>query len=364
MHGILGQDRAIGILRHALRSGRFHHAWIFSGPKGVGKFTTALGIARTLLDPEATTNLAGEIESDPASRSNRMIDAGTHPDLHVIRKELALYSDDRQLRERKLLTIPLDLLRERVIGGKVGEAQHEAPAYRTALMGHGKAFIIDEAELLAREAQNAMLKTLEEPPSQTWFFLITSQPDRLLPTIHSRCQHVRFARLDDKSMREWLKRAGSNASADAATLSWVTRFAEGSPGVAAVALEYGFHHWQQTLDPLFQELEGGRFPVTMGDTLAALVSEFAEAWVKKHGAKHTSKDAANKDGARHLFTLLAAHLRHRLEQACEAEADASPVIAAIESLREAEQQLESNVNLKMLLENLAAQWARRPAGVA
>ena len=77
----------------AVKSGRVHHAWVFAGPKGVGKYTTAVEFAKILLDPQAGVNLAGEIEADPDGRTSVMIDAGTHPDLHVIHKELALFSD-------------------------------------------------------------------------------------------------------------------------------------------------------------------------------------------------------------------------------------------------------------------------------
>src|SRR5204863_4320065 len=111
----------------------------------------------------------------PNSRVQHLIDARTHPDFHIIHKELAAYSDNRELREKKQINIPIDLLRERLLGGTSGSSHHEAPAYRTAALGHGKVFIIDEAELLDPTAQNAMLKTLEEPPAQTWIFLITSQ---------------------------------------------------------------------------------------------------------------------------------------------------------------------------------------------
>jgi len=129
MTEILGQSRALEILDHALRSGRFHHGWIFSGPRGVGKFTAAVQVARVLLDPELRARglpAAADVESiqNPRSTIQNLIDSGRHPDLHIIRKELAAYSDDRLLRERKQLNIPIDLLRERIIG----DAEHEAPA--------------------------------------------------------------------------------------------------------------------------------------------------------------------------------------------------------------------------------------------
>jgi DNA polymerase III subunit delta' len=362
MTAILGQPHALETLSRALGSGRFHHAWIFSGPRGVGKFTTAMEVSRVLLDPQAPRQFPC---TRPKSVVQERIDTATHPDLHVIRKELASFSDNYALRGKKQTNIPIDLLRERVIGGKSGETYHEAPAYRTPQMGHGKVFIIDEAELLDPTGQNAMLKTLEEPPRDTYFFLITSHPERLLATIRSRCQHVRFGRLSSAEMKQWVEIARKQlregaAPFDPASLPWVLQFADGSPGVALMAMEYGFHNWQQTLEPMLAELERGKFPAAMGEALGTLVEEFAQAWVANHGTKTTSKDAANKNGARHMFSLLAAHARNRLAAAVEQRgANAMDWLAVIELISDAERQLDSNVNQKLLMENLVVQWASR-----
>jgi DNA polymerase-3 subunit delta' len=358
---ILGQDRALEILAGALRAGRFHHAWIFAGPRGVGKFTTAMQVARVLLDPDASDQRPNGDEfsplaiQNPKSKVQNLIDAGTHPDLHIIRKELALYSDERSLRERKQLNIPIDLLRERLIGGKVGETYHDAPAYRSAAHGHGKVFIIDEAELLDHYGQNALLKTLEEPPPHTWLFLITTEPERLLPTIRSRCQTVRFGMLESAAMRQWVKSHPALSAQHSAFSPWVEQFAEGSPGIALLAIEYGFEHWQKRLDPMLRQLDSGQFPISMGETLAALIEEFAQAWVKSH--KNASKDAANKDGAHHMLSLLAAHARRSLHESLQSTGSTERWGEIVNLLRECERQIDSNVNQKLALENLVVQWA-------
>ena len=80
---------------------------------------------------------------------------------------------------------------------------HDAPAYRKSVLGNGKVFIIDEAELMDNNGQNSILKTLEEP-LETPIILVTSRPERLLPTVRSRCDHVRFGPLSDEDMRKWL----------------------------------------------------------------------------------------------------------------------------------------------------------------
>lgn len=356
---ILGQQFGLGLLASAHETGRFHHAWIFAGPRGVGKFTTAIELAKALLDPDAAGRSIGK-DHNTGSEIARMIDAGTHPDLHVIRKELASYSQDSTVRSRKQTNIPIDVLREHMLGGEVGDKQMEAAAYRTSALGHGKVFIIDEAELLAREAQNAMLKTLEEPPSKTYIILVTAQPERLTATIMSRCQHVRFHRLDDASMNQWAK-AHLN-ELPAARRKWIVEFAEGSPGVALRAVKFEFDRWQDALDPMFDALAEGEFPAPMGTVLGEMVESYAEAWVKKHA--NASKDAANKDGCAAVFSLLGLHARRQLRQCAESSDGAEPWIRCIELLREAESQLWSNVNQKLVLENLVAQWGMALRGAA
>jgi DNA polymerase III subunit delta' len=359
MQRILGQSRAVQILQASLRTKRVHHAWIFGGPAGVGKYTTAIEFARTLLDPNAAPTLAGGIEADPDSRSSQLLDAGTHPDLHSIRKELAAHSSDPEVRKKKQSNIPIDVIREFMIGG-LDEASGSAPAYRTAVMGHGKVFIIDEAELVDHTSQNAILKTLEEPPRETYIVLVTSRPDRLLATIRSRCQYVPFVPLDQQAMSTWFERHGPKL--DGKELAWIESFADGSPGTALLAAEYGFYQWRQTLAPMLVAMDRGAYPATMGETMASLIDEFASAWVKNH--KNASKDAANKAGARHMLAMLARYARNGLAAAVDAGRDPERWMEAANLLREAERQLYSNVNQKMVLENLVAQWSQRTARVA
>jgi DNA polymerase-3 subunit delta' len=344
MEKILGQDKAVETLRAGLRSGRFAHAWIFAGPHGVGKFTTAIELARIVLDPDGG--------ADPGSETARLIDAGVHPDLHVIRKELARFSVESTIRTRKQTNIPIDVLREHMLGGMVGGKFQEAPAYRTPVRGHGKVFIIDEAELLAWEAQNALLKTLEEPPAGTYIVLVTSRPHRLLPTIHSRCRHVAFAPLDDAAMTRWFDAAGLEVRG--AELEWIRGFACGSPGMATLAAEYGFHRWHLQLAPMLDQLAAGIFPAEMGATMAALVDEFATAWVKGHD--NASKEAANNAGAQHLFRILSTHADGRMRAAIGAGEPPDAMLEVIDLIAEAERRIRAHVNLKQVLENLAVQW--------
>ncbi len=364
MPRILGQTRAIETLAASLRTGRVHHAWIFAGPKGVGKFTTAAEFGSILLDPNMSPDgKSSDFRSNPDSQTAQLIAAGTHPDFFVIRKELALHSDNPALRQRKLMNIPIDLLRERMLGGRTGDDRvHEASAYRTAALGRGKMFIIDEAELLDAVAQNALLKTLEEPPERTYIVLVSSQPQRLLPTIRSRCQFVQFNPLDDASLRAWFDASGLDVSGEERI--WIENFCQGSPGMAQLAAEYELSQWHRTLAPMLTELQRGVFPVEMGATMAELVEDFAKRWVDAHD--NASKDAANKDGVRLVLTMLATHARTRLNQAVgddrgdrgdRDESAADRWLSAIDLIRTAEREMQSNVNVKFLLENLVVQWA-------
>lgn len=356
---IFGQDAALATLRSALRDGRMHHAWIFAGPRGVGKFTTAIELAKSLLDPQCDPESLGS-GAAPANESQRLVENESHPDLHVIRKELAAYSSDAAVRNRKLIRIPLNVLREFMIGGEVGQKILDGPAYRTSSLGHGKVFIIDEAELLAREAQNTMLKTLEEPPTDTYIILVTAHPERLYTTILSRCQQVRFHRLDDQAMPQWADDALRELPAT--RRKWIVKFAQGSPGLALQAVQFEFDQWQQSLEPMFDALAGGAFPPTMGAALGELVDGYAGQWVERHD--NASKEAANKHGFSVMLSLLGLHVRSELQRAVEAgDAVATQRLAiVIDLLREAEWQVQANVNYKLVLENLVAQWASAMRG--
>jgi DNA polymerase-3 subunit delta' len=355
MRVIIGQPHALDQLQRILRSGRIHHAWIFSGPRGVGKYTCAIELARILLDHEAAPNARGDIEAKSTGHASHLIDAGTHPDLHIIRKELALHSDNPLLRARKLMNIPLDLLRERMLGGCTSDDRmHEAAAYRTARLGHGKVFIVDEAELIDKWGQNTLLKTLEEPPPATYIVLVTSRPERLLPTIRSRCQHIRFGLLDHASMQSWFDGAALDVGAE--ERAWLERFAEGAPGQALLAAQFRLFEWRGSLAPMIGQLERGGFPAEMGKAMAELVKAFSEAWVKGH--RNASKDAANKDGARQLFALLTTYARTRLHEAGTDEARAMLFAGVIDLIRDAEIQLDWNVNPRHVFDNLVAQWSR------
>lgn len=360
--GVFGQDAATQRLVQALSAGRPHHAWIFSGPTGVGKRTAAIRFAALLVDPDTTSDDLRSFAPPVASRSADLLRLGTHPDVHLIRKERAATSTDRDLRERKQLNIPIGLLRELMIGGASGDGHpHESRVAHSPVLGAGKVFIIDEAELLDLDGQNALLKTLEEPPPRTTIVLVASHEDRLLPTIRSRCQRVTFGPLDQASMQRWTERHLDPATPD---LAWALGFAGGSPGLALEAIEHGLHAWHLQLDAIVTDLAAGRVGPAMAESMAELVGVFSEGVVKAN--PDASKEAANRKAAGFLLLVMGTIIRRRLVTAVAdgAVGQVDALGACVDAMVEAERAMSSNVNQKLVLANLVAQCGVQLAGHA
>ncbi|MCK5269992.1 MAG: AAA family ATPase, partial [Sedimentisphaerales bacterium] len=190
-----GQQNAVLRLQRALRGQRVPHSYIFHGPEGVGKSLLARQWAKLLLCPQPIRS--NEID-DCCDQCHdcRMVEADTHPDLHIINRDLARFT--KQKRTRQLVNLPIDVIREFVI----------KPAGVVPNRGRARVFIIEESETMNPASQNALLKTLEEPPPETFLILITSQPEKFLPTVRSRCQSVRFGPLPYAFISEKLAAAG------------------------------------------------------------------------------------------------------------------------------------------------------------
>lgn len=212
MTSLYGNLAARQAFSAAIDSGSLHHGWIFAGPEGVGKARFAMLAARRLL---AGPGQPDGFEIPPGDRTQQLIDAGSHPDLKLLRR---LPRDEKKPEQGLARSIRVDQVRDldHFLGVK--------PTYSDR-----RVVVIDTADDLERPgASNALLKNLEEPPAGTIFLLISHAPGRLLPTIRSRCRMLRFEPLDDADMRAALIDAGVAAD----EIGELVRVGEGSPARA------------------------------------------------------------------------------------------------------------------------------------
>ncbi len=219
------QARAQDMIQRAYSRDRIPHAYIFHGPDGVGKETLARGVAQLLLcdSPIETDSInhtgCGKCESC------RLGLAETHPDVHLIYRQLARQHPKPEVRKRTAREIGVDVIRHFLVD----------KAHLTPGRGKAKVFLVREADRITAQAQNALLKTLEEPPGTTYLILLTASLDRLLPTTQSRCQLVEFDALPTTFVREKLATLHSNLTHD--QLDWYARSAGGSLGNSVEAVQ-------------------------------------------------------------------------------------------------------------------------------
>ncbi len=194
---VVGQEHITEVLKNQIRSGRFAHAYLFSGSRGTGKTTTARILARAIncLDPQ---------DGEPCYKCEACLKRFSES-IDIVEMDAASNSGVDQMRS-------------------VIEKAEFAPINLKT-----KIYIIDEAHMLSRSAENALLKTLEEPPEHVVFILATTEPQALAPTILSRCQRYEFKRLSIENLanttRKILKDAG--AEIEDGALMAICRAAEG-----------------------------------------------------------------------------------------------------------------------------------------
>lgn len=268
---VFHQEYAQGLIQRAIASGRVPHAYVFHGPEGVGKETLARGLGQLLLCGQANeAALSGRIADQVGLSSIRigcgtcedchLVGAGTHPDMHFIYRQLNREHPDADIRKRKALDIGVEVLRHFVIA-KVG---------LTPYRGRYKIFIVREADLMTTGSQNALLKTLEEPPGNTVIILLVSALEPLMATVLSRCQVVPFDALPMEFIRTRLAEAVPHLTP--AQVNW---YARGSDGSLGGALEQA----NDDLHGLNERLLAGltRMGATRSDTLEKSWKEEAQA---------------------------------------------------------------------------------------
>jgi DNA polymerase-3 subunit delta' len=324
LQDIFGQEPAIETILRAYESDRLPHGMIFAGPVGVGKETAARGLAALFLCKDPKKN-------QPCGKCNSctLMGGETHPDYHVVYRQLIRLEKEKV----KAIDLAVDVIRDYLV----------EPANHKSSMNHGKVFVVREAELMNAAAQNAMLKTLEEPAARTLIILLTDQPHALLATIRSRAQLVRFAPLDSKLVQRELEKR----KIDKATAAEAATLAEGSLGIALKWIEDG------VVDNARQLL--GQLGSTDFTALADWFKKAADAYAEKQleRDKLSSKDQATREGLALYLKIASAAFRRRLVQSDNPD-ELERTCVAIDAVARAENYLDSNVNVALTLQQFAS----------
>lgn len=218
---LLGQSKAEQDFLETYATGRLHHAWLITGPRGVGKATLAWKIARFLLT-EAPAGDAG-LFGDAPPAPTRLDVSPDHPVSH----RMAALSEPGLFLLRRPYDQKTDKLKKEITVDEVRRMKNFFSL--SAADGGRRVVIIDAADELNISAANALLKQLEEPPENTTLLLISHQPSRLLPTIRSRCRELRCLPLKPQDMDLALRAAGVQTDGKATALG---ALADGSVGEA------------------------------------------------------------------------------------------------------------------------------------
>lgn len=304
-------------LRDGLAANRLGHALMLSGPPGIGKQRLARVLAQTLLCAGGNPN-DGACGQCPGCRQ---FHAGTHPDY----LELAPEGAGR--------TIPIDAVRG------FSRRLHLTSQYR-----HGQVGLIQDAERLTPAASNSLLKTLEEPPAESYLLLVANRSQGLPATIRSRCQIIRFPRPQGSEVKQWLVEQGIAESLAPHLLH--------APLLAADRIEDGFmarrQNWAESLLNLAQ---GRDDPVNLAEAwLKSPLVDFLEwlyGWVvdlMRLRAGLGPAQLTNSDNATKLMKFIST----ADDQALARFADGTVRARAL---------AETQVNPQLLLESLLVQWS-------
>jgi len=342
--GILGHGPVIARLAHAATRRQPHHAYIFHGPEGVGRRRVALAMARTLNCETAGQPTLGLEAGPPAAfcgacPSCTRIAGATDPDVWTVAPTALRGGGPRSLR--------VDVVRE-----TQGRLAYRLPD------GRFRVVVFDDTELMTVNAANSLLKTLEEPPERTVLILITRRLGQLLPTVRSRCLQVGFGRLGVDEVVDYLV---DRANMDRGEAEQRAAAAGGAIGRAlSLSLEEVAAE-RELLERLFAA-QAARTPAKM-----ELAAEIARAHAEARKADHdllrgflTTADEVIRDA----LTLAEAPdvpLRRpdclSLAQELSNGYDAAILLRRLDSLEQARDRLERNVNPQLVLEAMLLEVA-------
>jgi DNA polymerase-3 subunit gamma/tau len=298
---VVGQQHVVRTLRNAVEQGKVHHAYLFVGSRGTGKTSMAKILARSLNCERGgpTVNPCGECESCLTIASGSSVD--------VIEMDAASNRSVDDVRD----------LRERVAYAPAG--------------GRWKVYILDEAHMLTKEAWNAFLKTLEEPPPNTVFVLATTESHKVMATIADRCQRFDFQRPSLEQISEVLQRvsAAEGIEAEDAAVAMIARSASGSFRDALGTLDqlvaYGGE--QVKLDDVLEML-GAADAELLFEAVDAVIAEDPKGVLL--GVEKMAR--SGRDPSQFARDLLA-HLRHLLVTQTVGEVPNTFVVTATDAGR-------------------------------
>jgi len=315
---IIGQQRSLEILRSALGNGRPHHAYLFVGPDGVGKRMVAFALAKALHCDEAANDFCGQCAA--CAR----IENGNHPDVRLVeilagKKEISI----QQVREveRKL-------------------------NFRS-FSGKRKIAIIDPATLMNLSAQNALLKTLEEPPQDSLLILIAANAGGLLPTLRSRCLRLPFAPLARDAVAGFLI---TNKGIDKEEARFLAAVSMGSLGAALRLDKEEFLERRRSWAEKVSSLTSGDYRAA-SEAAEAIASdkeealqflEWAETWYRDlliHAVTENSAETINVD--------MLAEIRSQA-----ANGQVERLLSTFAQTARAAGRIQRNLNRRMVLESL------------
>jgi len=384
------QEQAISRLQRARRSERVPHGYIFHGPEGVGKGLLARQWSKLLLcqnpvrkaDAVGGGGVDGFEDCCDVCEDCHLVEAGTHPDFHVITRPLGQLLGSKRSQSMSLGAA------ESLNQGKAGEkanSKKKLPAFLELSIkvirkfvidqagifpsrGRARVFIIDEAEKMSWEAQNALLKTLEEPPANTYLILLTTKRYYFLPTIRSRCHAVRLGGLPKDFIYSKLCELG----ADERSGGFWSDFSGGRLGWAITLLKLGVYDQKCELVERLSQLKYASV-LELSSWVQDMAKDFGKKWIAEH--PEDSEGASVRRGYTFWLEMLAYIFSLALRDGVDFEVgqpkggDQEAATGQIgerfgswgcsEAIRAsygALGRLESNVNAGLLLESLMLQY--------
>ncbi|MGH9013279.1 MAG: DNA polymerase III subunit gamma/tau [Acidimicrobiia bacterium] len=350
---LVGQDHVTAALRNSVREGRVAHAYLFSGPRGTGKTTTARILAKALncMNLHATGEPCGECENCVAVAQGRFLDLF----------ELDAASNNS-----------VDNIRDLTESVNLGLGPTSSR----------KVYLVDEVHMLSPAASNALLKTLEEPPGHVVFVLATTNPEKVLPTIRSRTQHFEFTLFPQEEIATHLAEVlnSEGVEADPEALTVIARAAAGSMRDALSLLDQALAHGTGRVDAEPVTELFGRTPFearcrvlesVAGEDAAAVLKTLSELLEAGHEPRRVAEDLLRT--ARDCFLLTAGagqvtldapeEEQRRLEELGRALTNAT-LVRVLETLGQAVVDMRGTdaADPRLVLEIAVVRLSRRDAG--